>query len=158
MAKHLKILGREAERRILDDETSIKQLIYSIIQSAGMAILGQPQLHRVELEVAKLGREPFEDEGGISCLACLSTSHVALHTWPLRNEFHLDIYSCRSFDPTPILHLVHDTLHTHDLQVTDVSKACEWPDESSSISEVNGVLKLASPDYAATTRIRFGSL
>jgi len=156
MVKHLKILGREASQTALDDPIHLRQLIYTLIDSVGMTILGQPHIYQVPLEVQKLNREPFEDEGGISCLACLSTSHVSLHAWPLRSEFHLDIYSCRSFDPAPVLDLIRNDLQTYDLQVTDLSKACEWTTEP--ISEVGHVLQQSGQHCPPTTRIRFDRL
>ena len=127
-AKHVKILGRKACPALLDSPGAIDRLIRNVIRIVGMTLLGEPQLHRVELEVEKLGREPFEDEGGISCLACLSTSHVAIHTWPLRGEFHFDLYSCRSFELQSLVDLLQQGLGAAELKVTDLSHAVDWGD------------------------------
>ena len=76
----------------------------------------------VEEDIAKLGREPFEDEGGISVLACLSTSHIAIHTWPLRCEFHLDIYSCREFDKEAFIKTLKEHFPNSHVEATDFTK------------------------------------
>jgi len=108
--KHLKVLGKGGNSASLADARCLQYLVEDLVETVGMQLLGDPQVHEVEVDIRKLGREPFEDEGGVSVLACLSTSHVALHTWPLRGEFHLDIYSCREFEAGPVLGMLLDTL------------------------------------------------
>src|SRR3989344_4633381 len=113
MAKHLKILGIGAQAPMADAD-SVRDFLEKIVAAVGMRPLGEPTVHDVPLDIKKMGAEPFEDEGGVTTqnngyeplLAgyhTLSTSHVAIHTWPIRHgdkgELHLDIYSCRDFDP-----------------------------------------------------------
>lgn len=124
--KHIKILGRGSSPAVLDSDKLVTGLVQASVRSVGMTLLGEPQLHRVEADLQKLGREPFEDEGGISVLGCLSTSHVAIHTWPLRGEFHMDLYSCRSFDGQAVVQLIRGALGPTELQVTDCSVGCDW--------------------------------
>jgi hypothetical protein len=75
---------------------------------------------------AKLGVEPFEDEGGVTGVCVLSTSHCSIHTWPLRPFFVMDVYSCRDFEPALIEQHVARTLGAYDVQITDVSFALEY--------------------------------
>jgi S-adenosylmethionine/arginine decarboxylase-like enzyme len=126
--KHLKVLGRKADPVFLGNATRMKELVEGLIHCVGMQLLGEVQVHDVELDISKLGREPFEDEGGISVLGCLSTSHVALHGWPLRREYHLDIYSCRAFESATVIEILRDELRG-DLQVTDLTHALAWSRE-----------------------------
>ena len=55
-----------------------------------MKMLGQPNAHYVN------------DKGnrGLTCLAVLSTSHIALHTWDEVSPalLQLDVYSCSDLD------------------------------------------------------------
>jgi S-adenosylmethionine/arginine decarboxylase-like enzyme len=125
LAKHLKILGKGDPVR-LGDAGLIRQFITDLVHRVGMQPLGEPLVHDVPVEIEKLGREPFEDEGGISVLCCLSTSHVAIHTWPLRNEFHLDLYSCRFYDRDEVLSFLRDVFHVERTKVTDVTEGCDW--------------------------------
>jgi len=124
-SKQVKILGK-SKSNILESESVIKQFVSEMIAMLGMQILGQPHIYQVDLELSKLNRTPFEDEGGISCLACLSTSHVAIHTWPLRNEFHLDIYSCREFSYHTVRNFVQDKLCCEQIKITDLTNSCNW--------------------------------
>lgn len=151
-AKHVKILGRQACAALLDSPGAITQLVRGVIKAVGMTLLGQPQLHQVELDVCKLGREPFQDEGGITCLACLSTSHVAIHTWPLRGEFHFDLYSCRPFDLRALVSLVQEALDVKELKVSDLSPATEWEDAP---GEPVQELVMPQQHRQASRRVRF---
>ena len=64
----------------------------------------EPQLHANQ-PLTQLIHGPgheqsaFGDEGGVTGICVLSTSHCSIHTWPLRPFFVMDVYSCRDFDP-----------------------------------------------------------
>jgi S-adenosylmethionine decarboxylase len=127
--KHLKVLGRGDPAR-LGDAAVVRQFVTDLVKQVGMEPLGEPVVHDVPLEVRKLGREPFQDEGGVTTqlvgFHTLSTSHVAIHTWPLREEFHLDLYSCREFNRADVLGFVTEVFSTHTLKASDLSAYCEW--------------------------------
>lgn len=117
--KHLKVLGKGENCSVLADAPSLQRLVADLVETVGMQLLGRPQVHEVATDIRKLGREPFEDEGGISVLACLSTSHVAIHTWPLRGEFHLDIYSCREFSAENVLNKLRGIVEQAPVPATE---------------------------------------
>lgn len=127
--KHLKVLGRGDPRR-LGDADIVRRFVIDLVRKVGMEPLGEPVIHDVPLEVAKLGREPFQDEGGITAqlvgFHTLSTSHVAIHTWPLREEFHLDLYSCREFSKVEVGAFIQEIFHTTRMVSSDLTFACEW--------------------------------
>lgn len=129
MTKHIKILGK-GDASLLGDVSVIHNFIMIAIENLGMRPLGLPTIHDVELDIEKLGQEPFEDEGGISIQILgydtLSTSHLAIHTWPLRDEFHLDIYSCRDFDKDYIDSFITDFFRCYKIKSTDLTFATEW--------------------------------
>jgi len=118
LSKHIKVLAHDTDITV-GDAQCIRQTLLELIELAGMRALAEPSVYDVPLQLEKLGLEPFEDEGGITALACLSTSHVAIHTWPLRQTYHLDLYSCRYFDKAPVMaklrHRLGGTLMVHDL-------------------------------------------
>lgn len=127
--RHVKILGQASAER-LRDVKGIESLLQGTIEQLGMRLLGEPHMYEVEEEIAKLGVEPFEDEGGVTGVAVLSTSHCAIHTWPLRNFFVMDIYSCRDFDATELERALKKRLQATRLQFTDVTHALAWRDEA----------------------------
>lgn len=133
MAKHLKILGIGAQAPMAKVD-SVREFMNKLIAAVGMRPLGEPTVHDVPLDIAKLGAKPFQDEGGVTTQIVgyntLSTSHVAIHTWPIRHgdkgEFHLDIYSCRDFDPKMVKNLVGEFFCCSKMKVSDLTSATEW--------------------------------
>jgi S-adenosylmethionine/arginine decarboxylase-like enzyme len=129
--RHVKVLGRGAAA-LLGDAKNVEGTLRDLIDILGMRLLGEPHMYEVETEIAKLNVEPFEDEGGVTGVCVLSTSHCAIHTWPLRPFFVMDVYSCRDFDPSHVEAHLAKKLGAYDLQITDVSFALEYEYEQPS--------------------------
>jgi S-adenosylmethionine decarboxylase len=123
--RHIKILGRGSASRLGDAKT-VETMLVDLIEILGMRLLGEPHMYEVETEIAKLGVEPFEDEGGVTGVCVLSTSHCSIHTWPLRPFFVMDVYSCRDFDAAAVETFLGERLSAYDLQVTDVSASLDY--------------------------------
>lgn len=96
--RHMKVMGKGASP-LLGNVDRVRSFLLELVKALGMRPLGEPIIHDVTLDVSKLGIEPFEDEGGVTGTLVLSTSHIAIHTWPIRHFFVLDVFSCRDFDP-----------------------------------------------------------
>ncbi|MBK6459713.1 MAG: S-adenosylmethionine decarboxylase [Myxococcales bacterium] len=127
--RHIKVLGR-GSAALMGNAANVEAMLRSLIDILGMRILDKPHMYEVETEIAKLGVEPFEDEGGVTGVCVLSTSHCSIHTWPLRPFFVMDVYSCRDFDGVEVERHLRAALGAYDLQVTDVSAALEYKFES----------------------------
>ena len=123
--RHVKVLGR-GDASLLGSAKGVEAMLRELVDQLGMRLLGAPHLYEVETEIAKLGVEPFEDEGGVTGICVLSTSHCSIHTWPLRPFFVMDVYSCRDFEPALIEQHLASSLGAYDVQVTDVSFALEY--------------------------------
>ncbi len=123
--RHIKVLGR-GTAALLGDGKTVETMLRELIDILGMRILGEPHMYEVETEIAKLGVEPFEDEGGVTGVCVLSTSHCSIHTWPLRPFFVMDVYSCRDFDQALVEAHLAKKLGAFDVQVTDVSFALDY--------------------------------
>ena len=120
--RHIKVLGR-GKPALLGSAKVVTEALEELVELLGMRLLGQPHMYEVETEIAKLGVEPFEDEGGVTGVCVLSTSHCTVHTWPLRPFFVMDVYSCRDFDVRDVEKHLQTKLGAYDLQFTDVSDA-----------------------------------
>jgi len=127
--RHVKVLGRGAASP-LGSAKSVEAALRELVDLLGMRLLGAPHLYEVETEIAKLGVEPFEDEGGVTGICVLSTSHCSIHTWPLRPFFVMDVYSCRDFDAALVEQHLTKALGAYDVQITDVSFALEYEFET----------------------------
>ena len=107
----------------MGDLKTVETMLVDLIDVLGMRILDKAHMYEVETEIAKLGVEPFEDEGGVTGICVLSTSHCSIHTWPLRPFFVMDVYSCRDFEPADVERHLMKALGAYDVQLTDVSFA-----------------------------------
>lgn len=119
------VVGREytlhgwaRARGILGDYEALAAFLRSVCETVRMQPLELAALD-VPFAVEALGRDPFEDEGGASAVLILSTSHMAIHGWPYRDNLRSDgayfmfsIQSCRDFKPEAIRELAHDVLQT----------------------------------------------
>ena len=118
--RHIKILGK-GQPDLMRSVDGVVAFLEELVSTLGMRCLDKPHTYEVEEEIHKLGAEPFEDEGGVTGVAVLSTSHCAIHTWPMRAYFVMDVYSCRDFDSG----LVEAALKVHfgadRLKVSDLS-------------------------------------
>lgn len=127
--RHIKVLGR-GSANLLGAAKTVESMLVDLIDVLGMRLLDKAHMYEVETEIAKLGVEPFEDEGGVTGVCVLSTSHCSIHTWPLRPFFVMDVYSCRDFEPAAVETFLKERLGAYDLQVTDVSAALDYKFES----------------------------
>ena len=140
--EHIKILAKANPDRI-GNASLVKRAIDDLVRVVEMTPLGESMVFDVPLEIEKLNRIPFEDEGGITTqrgsfaienklepvimgFTTLSTSHVAIHTWPLREELKIDIYSCRKYNSEDVINFLVEVFHITRKKVTDLTEACDW--------------------------------
>ncbi len=106
--RHVRFMGRGGDPAKLGSVEGVRGIVAAIVQACGMRLLGEVHTYDVAIEIDKLKAEAFEDEGGVTAIGVLSTSHVAIHTWPARAFFVLDVYSCRTFEPGRVSDLLFD--------------------------------------------------
>lgn len=121
------IIGWCKNRLILQDKDLLQSLLEDICQRITMRSLGSMGVN-VPVELDKLGKEKFEDEGGSTASLILSTSHANIHGWPERDSeredgafFWFTVGSCRSFDPDVVDMVLDKTLH-----VTEADRSKRW--------------------------------
>lgn len=123
--KHVKILGKGSPSK-LNDSSVVHSFLLNTIELVGMRRLMGPHVCQVELQIRKMGKEPFEDEGGVTGVVVLSTSHAAIHTWPLRPKFVFDLYSCRDFDERIVQVSLAKRFDANHMVVHDFSEALNY--------------------------------
>lgn len=99
----------KADPDVLGNVAYLEHFVRRIASNARMTILNLISSN-IALDLAKLGKGAFEDEGGYSIQALISTSHIALHVWPKRSHFMLDLVSCRAFDVKEVTEAAVDAL------------------------------------------------
>ena len=87
----------------------ITQVFDELVEALGMQYLQAPLAAFVPSREERLQTE--EDEGGWSVFAQITTSHIAIHCWPARKAFMLDVFSCKTFDGHKAKRLLHERLN-----------------------------------------------
>lgn len=80
-----------------------------------------------------MGAKP--DDWGVSGFVAIAESHISIHTFPEHRRFHLDIFSCRTFDASEALAGVERRLRVVH-RVAQVLRRPVDPGEAMSIRDV----------------------
>ena len=91
-----------------------------LVAELGMEYLQRPAATRVPERPDRLSGD--EDEGGWSVICQITTSHIAIHGWPLRRAVMMDVFSCRDFDADRARDIVWDQLGLVEARVQVVSR------------------------------------
>lgn len=93
---------------------SIGGLFGKLTEALGMSALDKPMIYEVPVDPSVLERVRetgnFEDEGGITGVQVISTSHLSIHAWPLQRFLSLDAFSCKDFDSDLALGIIREAL------------------------------------------------
>ena len=92
----------------LADVSGLETFLRKLVDHLGMELLDGPRMTQVELDPNQL--ETDEDDGGVTGYALITTSHCAIHTWPLRSRFCMDVFSCKPFDQAAALEFIRTEL------------------------------------------------
>jgi S-adenosylmethionine/arginine decarboxylase-like enzyme len=107
--RHLIIDGVVRDSKVFSHE-SLTKLFHKLVEALDMEIIAGPMFKDVELDPSKLTGDEFQDEGGTTGYCLISTSHIAIHTWELRNFFMMDAFSCKDFNEEKALRIICDHL------------------------------------------------
>lgn len=92
----------------------LEDLFGKLITALDMKPLDKAMVYEVPCDPKVLERVKktgvFEDEGGITSIQVISTSHISLHAWPLQGFFSLDAFSCKTFNADLALSIIRETL------------------------------------------------
>ena len=87
---HLIIDGFGANRKMLESEDIIYDLLDRYPSQIGMTKVAPPQVFKY------IGSKP--EDWGISGFVLIAESHISIHTFPERCYVNIDIFSCKDFD------------------------------------------------------------
>ena len=98
MKEHRHLIIRAKVRQPITEPSWANHFMSSLITAVDMEVLIPPQ--SVYCEDA--GNE------GITSIAVITTSHLAMHIWDKDCIVQLDVYSCKSFDPKVVYNLLDE--------------------------------------------------
>ena len=125
MAKHIKILGK-GNSSILLDKNIISDFLKEVASTLKLTSLGEPIIHNIPFNSEESKEDNFMNEGGVTGILVLSTSHCAIHTWPLKQEFNIDIYSCKEFNKKVAVKFISDFFQCYRIKVSDLTSTTDW--------------------------------
>jgi len=112
--KHLLIDGYVAKSSVLKPDL-LCSLFDALVDALDMTYLQRPTAIKVSTDSKKL--ETDDDDGGWSVICQITTSHIALHSWPLRGAFMMDIFSCKPYDSDRATQIVYEFLGVTDANI-----------------------------------------
>lgn len=101
---------------------ALKNAFEKLAEELEMKIIMGPDFLEVELDPTKLQSETFQDEGGITGMCVISTSHMSIHCWPIRKCFSMDVFSCKDFDADKAKNIIWDLLGVDEGNVITVNR------------------------------------
>lgn len=108
----------------LNNVEFLERNFLGLVKFLDMEILVPPQFKTVPLNEDGLDHE-YRDDGGITGTCIITTSHLSIHTWPLRHRFSLDIFSCKSFQKESTIEYIKNNFFVRKLSTNWIIR--QWP-------------------------------
>lgn len=129
---HLIIDGFGKNKKILQDESFIHDLLNAYPGKIGMTKISDPIVFRYS------GSKP--EDWGVSGLVFIAESHISLHTFVERAFINIDVFSCKDFDAERIIRDMRDKFELTRMRSCLVRR--EW--EPGELKECREVVELNS--------------
>lgn len=117
---HLLLEAYGAPKEKLQDVGLISNLLDVFPEKLEMTKIMPPYVFKYD------GGEVDED-WGVSGVVLIAESHIALHTFPEKGFFTLDIFSCKEFDIREAVDVVLEALEPEHFDETVVTRGREFP-------------------------------
>lgn len=118
---HLLIDGYGGDAHKLADESVLYQLLNDLPRAMNMKVISYPHVHHYSG-----GAKP--EDGGLSAFVLIAESHLSFHTFPVRGIVWADLFSCKEFDPGPVLRMVARAFGLKQVRDLVVVRGLERPD------------------------------
>jgi S-adenosylmethionine decarboxylase len=115
---HLTIDGYGGDQQKLADRSLVYKFLNNLPDIIGMTKLHSPQIINYK------GGGP--DPGGLSGFVIIAESHISIHTFPQKKFASIDIFSCKPFNPEPIVHIVKRTFDFEKLEINFFGRGKEY--------------------------------
>ena len=117
---HLIIDGFGANRKMLESEDMIYDLLDRYPSQIGMTKVAPPQVFKY------IGSKP--EDWGISGFVLIAESHISIHTFPERRYVNIDIFSCKDFDSEYAIQELKAIFEFDEIQNYLLNRGLEYSD------------------------------
>jgi len=117
---HLMVDGYEANYDVIASVEAITDFLEMLPKEINMTKIMPPYVFKYD------GGDKPED-WGISGFVIIAESHISIHTFPEKNYFSIDIFSCNEFNMDRALEIIKDYFGTDRLEVRTTNRGTEFP-------------------------------
>lgn len=106
--KHLLLEVITKDGKDLASVAKMKKFFDLIISRVGFNIVLKPMFYKFKPRVKN-------ELSGITGMCVVSESHISIHTWPEREYFAFDIFSCSDFDVNKVIDIISELFDVKEL-------------------------------------------
>lgn len=114
---HVIIDGYGGDPDQLADENVVRVILDRVPGLMDMTKITQPYVLRYT------GSKP--EDWGVSGFVMIAESHIAIHTFPERRLIWADVFSCKDFDPTPVLDAIKTSFSLRQMDTSSLPRNLE---------------------------------
>lgn len=118
---HIILDGFVKDSYIFNKDT-LTDTFKKLAEALEMKIIMGPDFLEVPLDETKLQSDKFQDEGGITGMCVISTSHMSIHCWPIRKCFSMDVFSCKDFDANKAKEIIWNLLGVEEGNLVAINR------------------------------------
>ena len=96
------------DREKINSQKTIENFLKELVDKIDMKIIQGPSVIKYDAEK--------DSESGITGFAILAESHISIHTYPKKNFFSLDIFSCKEFDTRDIIDYIKEVFKAEKIK------------------------------------------
>ncbi len=117
---HLMVDGYQASYDVLASVEAITNFLEELPKEIEMTKIMPPYVFKYD------GGDKPED-WGISGFVIIAESHISIHTFPEKEYFSLDIFSCKDFDIDKAIKIIKEYFNTDNLEIRTTNRGTEFP-------------------------------
>ena len=125
---HLMLDGYGCNRERLEDISLIYNFLSEYPAQIKMTKIMPPYVFRYDAENPQ--------DWGISGFVLIAESHISIHTFPEKNYFSLDIFSCKNFDSEQAISYVSNLFATEKSEIKLLDRGLEFPKDVRSSAHI----------------------
>lgn len=125
---HLILDGYGCDRQRLEDISLIYNFLSEYPAQIKMTKIMPPYVFRYDAENPQ--------DWGISGFVLIAESHISIHTFPEKNYFSLDIFSCKNFDSEQAISYVSNLFATQKSEIKLLDRGLEFPKDVRSSAHI----------------------
>lgn len=103
---------------IMEDPDKLGEILKGLVNEIGMRVLAGP-CGKYEKCNELLDR-------GASSIILLYESHAAIHCYPYRLRFFVDVFSCKDYPTSKVLGYLRVKLRMHGYELTEAKRGKDW--------------------------------